>query len=846
MKITNCKVNHLSDPLGYHMDSTVFSWTVEDSAGKKQTAARIRVWSGGETLADTGWAALDSLAAFVEVPLKPETRYWWNVSVQTDAGEEESSESHFFETALPEDGWRASWIGANEEEPRHPVFSREIRPEKEVLSARLYICGLGLYEARWNGEKIGGEYLTPYCNNYHSWLQYQTYDVTEQMKQAGTLSVELGNGWYNGRYGFIREPQPYYGDGKKLIAQAVLTYADGSKEVIGTDESWQVSRSNICFSNIYDGEQRDDTLPAAETVKAMSVKPPRGKLTARYSLPVRAWEELPVRQILHTPAGETVIDVGQNMTGIFRLRVREPRETRIRLQFGEILQEGNFYRDNLRSARAEYVYVSDGTVRTQEPKFTFYGYRYVKVEGIADLKAEDFTALVLYSELPQTGFMTTGNPLVNQLLSNVSWGQKGNFLDVPTDCPQRDERMGWTGDAQVFSGTACYLRDSYSFYTKYLHDMYTEQETFDGAVPDTVPRFGMTSVSAAWGDAACVIPMKMYEMYGDKSILEKQYDSMKAWVEYIYRVDGEDFGWRRHFHYGDWLALDGAEPDGRRGGTEESYIADTQYRHCVLLLAEAAEILGYAGDSAKYARLAEILLARIREEYFTPAGRCAIPTQTGYLLALRDKTAPDESRIVQALQKKLADNGGRLQTGFVGTPLLCPLLTKYGDSEAAFALLLHEEFPGWLYAVKLGATTVWERWNSVDENGRIAENGMNSLNHYAYGAVAEWMYRDVAGIAPISPGFRKALLAPHMHRNLGKVEAKYLSAAGAWESAWEILENGDVEYRCSVPFGCTAELKLPYGGGEYLLEPGVFERTYTPDMSWGADMKSKKNEEEKQ
>ena len=831
MKITNCKVNHLENPLGFYMEHTVFSWTVEESAGKRQEAARIQVWSNGAAVADTGWGHPDSLAAVVEIELCPRTRYVWKVSVRSDAGEEAQSDENWFETGKMDELWQAKWIGCDGSETRHPVFSKELCPGKNVLSARLYICGLGLYEACWNGKKIGGEYLTPYCNNYNAWVQYQTFDVTECMQQAGVLSVELGNGWYNGRFGFDGSPGPYYGDGRRLIAEVVLAYEDGTTEIIGTDESWQVSRSNITFSNIYDGEWRDDTLPVIKPVPAMLAKEPKGKLTARYSTPVKAWEALPVREIIHTPAGETVIDVGQNMTGIFRFSFHEPKGAKIRLQFGEILQDGNFYRENLRTAKAEYVYISDGKPHMLEPKFTFYGYRYVKVEGIVGLKEEDFTALVLYSGLSQTGRMETGNPLVKRLVSNVIWGQKGNFLDVPTDCPQRDERMGWTGDAQVFSGTACYLRDSWAFYAKYLHDITTEQQEQDGAVPDVVPGFGKASVSAAWGDAACVIPMKLYEMYGDKDILKRQYDSMKAWVEYIRRTDGENFGWRNRFHYGDWLALDGVGTNAMQGSTETGYVADVQYRHSVLLLKKAAEILNKEDDAAEYARLAEALLERIREEYFTPSGRCGIPTQTGYLLALRDGNAPRPDKIVAALNRNLENNGGKLQTGFVGTPLLCPVLTEYGNDKAAFGLLLNEGYPGWLYAVKLGATTIWERWNSVDENGKIAENGMNSLNHYAYGSIVEWLYRDVAGIAPETPGFRKARLEPHMNMELGKTEAEYRSAAGTWKIKWEILENGDIAYQCMVPFGCTAKLKLPYGGGEHDLEAGSFQLTYTPDTA---------------
>lgn len=829
MQIKSCKVNHLVNPLGYAMEKCVFSWTVEESTGAFQTAARIVVKQGSSVVADTGWSELDSLATPVSLDLSPRTRYTWTVSVRTDAGEEMTSDVNWFETAKMEEPWSAQWISCDMQEPRHPVFSKKVQPAKTVSSARLYVCGLGVYEATWNGVKIGDECLAPYCNNYNAWVQYQTYDVTEQLQSEGTLSVALGHGWYNGRFGFNRKPVSVYGDGLRLIAELHLCYADGTEDVIGTDESWTVTRSKITFSNIYDGEHRDDTLPELPAEKAILAAAPKGALTARYSTPVKAWETLPVKEIIHTPAGETVIDVGQNMTGSFRLKIHEPAGTKIHIQVGEILQKGNFYRDNLRSALAEYFYTSDGTEVVLEPKFTFYGYRYVKIQGITDLKAEDFTALVMYSELPQTGWLTTGSELVNQLISNTQWGHKGNFLDVPTDCPQRDERMGWTGDAQVFSGTACYLRECYAFFQKYLHDIASEQSQRDGMVPDVVPAFDVAGCSTAWGDAACVIPMRVYEMYGDVTILEQQFDSMCAWVDHITMLDGDDCAWRRHFHYGDWLALDASNPEHLQGGTDVGLIADCQYRHVALLTAKAAKILGKKAEEEKYAQLAQKLLERIRHEYFAPSGRCAVPTQTGYLLSLRDGTGIDPDRIVVDLEEKLRQNDGKLQTGFVGTPLLCPTLTATGHVDMAFDLLLNEEYPGWLYSVKSGATTIWERWNSVDENGVIAENGMNSLNHYSYGSVVEWIYRDVAGIAPVEPGFRKAKLAPHVNYYLGKATAEYHSAAGTWKASWEILENEDIAYHCTVPFGCTASLTLPYGGGEYELQAGEFTKTYTPN-----------------
>lgn len=528
MRVTNCKVNHLTNPLGYAMKRVVFSWTVKEAAGKEQIAARVVVRQGGEVVADTGFAQLDCLAARVELALRPRTRYTWTVTVRTEANEEATSEENWFETGKMGEAWQAKWIGCMGTPARHPVFWREILNRGEIASARLYLCGLGLYEAAWNGEKIGEEYLAPYCNAYDQWVQYQTYDVTAQLKTDGVLSILLGNGWYNGRFGYDeRKQKPYYGDGLKLLAELRIRYMDGTEEVIGTDENWKLSWSTITFSNIYDGEHRDDTLPMAGDIlsgslsgNAMSgmwgmpgstpdssesiitlVSPPKGELTERYSTPVMVREEVSVKEIIHTPAGETVLDLGQNLTGIFRFLVDLPFGREVRLLFGEVLQNGNFYRDNLRSAKAEYRYTSAGKPTILSPKFTFYGYRYVKVEGVEEVRPEDFTALVLYSDLPKLGTLVTGNTLVNRLIANVEWGQKGNFLDVPTDCPQRDERMGWTGDAQVFAPTASYLRDCYAFYTKYLYDMAQEQKGHGGEVPNVVPSFG-TGFGDHWGSSA--------------------------------------------------------------------------------------------------------------------------------------------------------------------------------------------------------------------------------------------------------------------------------------------------------------------------------------------------------
>jgi alpha-L-rhamnosidase len=819
------------------MAKPVFSYIVEDVAGKTQTSARILISTNADMskpLFDSGFSAeINSLAYSTCITLKSRTRYYWTVSVKTNAGEEGTSEINWFETAKMDEPWQAKWITCDSSDTRHPVFSKQIDPSG-IKEARLYICGLGLYEAYINGKKVSDEYLTPYCNNYEKWLQYQTYDVTEPVQNGGDLEVLLGNGWYKGRYSF--DPRinsnAYYGTTWKLIAELHITHTNGSHEVVCTDESWKVSRSKITTSSIYDGEHFDALLPDDSPVVATLCGEPLAPLQARLSTPVRVREELPAAEVIHTPLGETVVDVGQNMAGIFRLHINEPKGAAIRLLFGEILQGGNFYNGNLRTAKAEYVYVSNGKEHEIVPHFTFFGYRYVKVEGVRDLKKEDFTGLPLHSEILKTGTLNTGSALVNRLIQNVEWGQRGNFIDIPTDCPQRDERMGFTGDAQVFCATAAYQTDCFAFFTKYLHDLITEQQDLDGAVPDVIPSVGIRDSCAAWADAACIIPWTMYLFYGDKSVLAEQFDSMKAWVDYVTHVDGGNHGWRHTVQNGDWLALDNVK-DGvsaTAGATDTGFIAGVYYAISAALVSKAADVLGYSADTEKYKSLHRQIVQDVRDEYFSPNGRCCINTQTALVMTLYYHLLDDNERVKDALHKKFKESGNKLQTGFLGTPILCNCLSENGMSDLAYELLLNEDYPGWLYEVKLGATTVWERWNSLLPDGSISSTGMNSFNHYAFGSVVEWMYRYCAGIHPLAeyPGFRKVRLKPEPNYQLKHLEAEYHSAAGTYKSAWKVIDENHVELWFTVPFNCSAELILPYAPDEEpkVLAPGEYHFAY--------------------
>lgn len=858
MRITKLKTNHMSNPIGFAMTQPVFSYVITECGGKKQQEARIQVALDAameQVIFDSGIKNdIDSIAYKAELELKEATRYFWKVYAKADNGEEAESEVAYFETAKAPEHLKGSFIAAKES---HDVdyFSKEIVLEKKVKAARAYATALGVYELCINGKKAGNEYLTPGSNDYDSWLQYQTYDVTELFKTGeNTLVMTVAPGWYSGYFGFANENH-IYGDEMAVCCDIDIFYEDGTKETICTDESWQAGTGPVTYSEIYHGEVQESGRSVITDKEVKLVEVDRNKLSPRRSLPVVVKEVIKPRRILHTPAGETVIDMGQNMAGWLYFTCREPVGTKLFFQYGEILQDGNFYRENLRTAKAQFTYISDGTECRVRPHFTYYGFRYIKVQGnTKELDMEDFFGEVVYSDMEITGQLETSNPLVNRLILNTLWGQKGNFVEVPTDCPQRDERMGWTGDAQVFCGTAAFQMDVSAFFSKFGYDMMREQEKYEGCVPMVIPSMHMgPGGSAAWADAATIIPWTVYLHSGDKAILEQQYPSMKMWADYIRRQDEANGGkglWNTGFHFGDWLALDADDPSLPTGATERYYVASCYYYMSTILTAKAAKVLGKA-EAAEYFSQAEKIKAAIQEEYFTRTGRLAITTQTGYVMALAFDICPEEfkERVSADLHARLEKDNGHLKTGFVGTPYLCKVLSEYGYNEMAYRLLLNDDCPSWLYPVRMGATTIWERWNSVMPDGKLNPEGMNSLNHYSYGAVVEWMYRHIAGIQPReeAPGFRKVILAPKPDYRMSHAKCCYDAPVGRYESEWSI--TGDkLNFRFVVPFGAEAEIQLPDAerssicGAEAFIkearqegtivkatvEAGIYELSYQP------------------
>ncbi len=821
MKITEIKVNHLVEPLGYALGTPVVSWKTEGEGAVKSASIFIRDDQVPPVVVYESGVRTDALGLGIAaegLELKPRTRYYANVNLDTEDGMMVLGATEF-ETGKMEEAWQASWIS-----PKKSTVSAILRKKFYVADpwrARLYICGLGIYECYINGQRVGDEFLAPGYHSYNFHLQTQTYDVDEYLVEGeNEIKVTLGEGWFKGRLGFDGGFTDLYGDRLHLIAELY----SGGDLVLKTDDTWEELPSGVTFANIYDGEVYDPARATGEVLGYAELSAPDkcGSLTDRYSLPVKKQCSLPVKEWIVTPKGDTVLDFGQNLTGWVEFNGQMvPAGLTVKLTAGEILQDDEFYRDNYRTAKAEFVYISDGAARRIRPHYTFFGFRYMKLEVFKGeerldpdsfLTTKDFKAWHIRSDFAVTASFECGNDKVNRLYSNAVWGMQDNFLEVPTDCPQRDERLGWTGDAQAISETACQTFDMPVFYRKYLWDMRAEQASLDGSVPNVVPRIAKPFIGESgicpWADAGVIIPWNVYRFWGDRELLREMYPGMKMWVDFSRRreeAEGAPHLVKSGFHFADWLALDNPQP-GPLGATDPLYIASAYYYRCAQILSEAAAILGYE-EAAEYAVLASEILAAIRDKYFTD-GIYNQRTQTGAALAIDFGLATDLEGQGRVLRELVAENAGHLNTGFVGTPILCPALTATGNAETAVDILLNEEYPGWLYCVNLGATTIWERWNSVLPDGHMNPEGMNSLNHYTYGSIVSWMYRYLAGIRETAPGYRTAVIAPSPDRRLGHVSVRLETASGTFESSWK-YEGDKVSYEILVPAGVSADIILP-------------------------------------
>lgn len=713
---------------------------------------------------------------------------------------------------------RSEWIKGCEKNLRGgTVYLKNFRCAAKAEKAILKITALGVYEVKLNGERVGDFILAPGWTSYLNRLQVQSYDVTNLLKTENSLEVTVGQGWR--AIANKRDGSDFLGyRDTALIAELTIVYADGTAESIVTDSSWTARESKLRYTNIYDGDIYDATFKAGSARHCICVDLEKDMLIPQEGEKIVEHERMPALQVIKTPAGETVIDFGQNMTGYVEFRIKGTPGAQATISHGETLdRDGNFYNANYRSADAQIKFICDGEEHIYKSALTFFGFRYIRLENWPDeVKKENFTAVVVHSDIRRTGYFECSDETVNKLFKNIIWGQKSNFLDVPTDCPQRDERLGWTGDAQVFVRTASLNFDVERFFKKWLHDLAADQGR-DGCVPHVIPNvFDDMGGSSAWSDAAVICPWEIYRTYGDKKILEDQFDSMKAWIDWM-RERSENGKRSGGSHFGDWLGLD--SPEGSyKGSTPDDLIATAYYKYSTELFIKAAHALGR--DVAEYENIPAEAAKAFRREYMEN-GRVKNATQTACVLALYFDITDDRAATATQLNE-LVKRAGHLETGFVGTPYLLHALSDNGYAETAYDLLLRREYPSWLYPISKGATTVWEHWDGIKPDGTMWSTDMNSFNHYAYGAVADWMYGAAAGINadPDRPGFEHIIFRPVTDRRLDFVKASIDTRRGTVASEWR-RENGRIKYIFTVPEGCGASVVI--GGEKHEIGAGTHE-----------------------
>ncbi len=694
--------------------------------------------------------------------------------------------------------WNAKWIKpAVDTGDAAPVYGKKFGLSGNVKEAKLYITALGVYEAELNGKRVGNFILAPGWTAYYKRLQYQEYDVSGLLEERNSLNVTVGRGWYRSPMpGFQSSPyqQGLNDNPPGLLAQLVITYEDGRKETVATDADWKVSESRVRFSEIYDGEIYDASFTPAIDGKTLCFDGPWSTLLPQQGEEIREHERVTGARAFTTPKGEFVIDFGQEVTGYVETVLEGKSGDILDLSFAEVIdKDGNFYTENYRNAKAQYHYICRDGHQIYKPKLTFWGFRYIRVNrfpgGPEKASPECFTAIAVHSDMKRTGRLICSNPKLNRLFDNIIWGQKGNFVDVPTDCPQRDERLGWTGDAQVFVRTACLNYDAEKFFTKWLADMAADQHE-DGYVGHVIPDLLQApAASAAWGDAATVCPWEVYRAYGDAAVLENQFECMHKWVDYITATTATPNLWTGGTHYGDWLGLD-APSGSYKGSSDETFISSAFYAHSTALVIKAGKALGK--DVSSYETLYNDIVAAFRSAY--PEYR----TQTECVLAAHFHLAPDCQAAADQLARMVEECGIKLQTGFVGTPYLLHVLSDYGYTKLAYSLLLREQYPSWLYPVTKGATTIWEHWDGIMEDGGFWSADMNSYNHYAYGSVADWVYGVAAGINPAAPGYEKARIAPMPDERLDWLKASLHTRHGLIRSQWK-KSDGMWRYEITTP-----------------------------------------------
>jgi alpha-L-rhamnosidase len=840
VSVAEVRFEHRREAFGVGVARPRISWIISSERQSwRQQAYEIRaIDAAGSEFGATGRVASDRsiLVPWPFAPLDSRDRVTVRLRVWGSDGDPSTwSALQTVEAGLLQaSDWTARFITPDWDEDTAtdqpaPLVRREFDVRPGLVTARLYASALGVFEARINGAVVGDHVLDPGWTSYSHRLRYSTFDVTPLLREGpNAIGAILGDGWYRGRLGFGGGRRNIYGDRTALLAQLELRYADGTTETVASDESWRATRGSILASSIYDGETYDARLerpgwsaPGFDDADWSGVRPVERDmrlLEAPIGPPVRRTQVVSPVSITTSPSGRTLVDFGQNLVGRLRITVAGPAGQTITLRHAEVLENGELGTRPLRHAAATDRYtLRGGGTETWEPRFTFHGFRYAEVEGWpGELDTGSLSAVVCHSDMERTGWFECSDPLVNRLHENVVWSMRGNFLDIPTDCPQRDERLGWTGDINVFSPCACFLYDTSGFLSSWLRDLAAEQGDAAGIVPIVVPSVMERSMAAAvWGDAAVIVPWVLYGRCGDSAILEQQFDSMRAWVDVVADLAGPSRLWDRDFQFGDWL--DPAAPPDRPGAAraDRHVVATAAFARSAELLGQAAEVLGRSEDAERYGALAAEVRAAFNREYATPSGRLVSDATTVYALAICYALLPDAAQRRHAGERLVAlvrANGYRISTGFVGTPLVCDALCDVGEVASAYRLLLQRECPSWLYPVTMGATTIWERWDSMLPDGTINPGEMTSFNHYALGAVADWLHRTVGGLEPAAPGYRHIEVRPRPGGGLTHASTRHKTPYGIAECTWTIVQ-GRIELKVVVPPNARASVTLPSGDG---------------------------------
>lgn len=840
-------VEHLPDGLGVGVATPRLTWTLPPGAGR-QRAYELEVDRSG-TVRRTGRVDDEGqvLVPWPGEPLASRERAAVRVRVWTTGADDPSawSEPRAVEAGLldPAD-WQAVPVGAGwDEDPeaeRRPArVLKDFQLDRPLAHARLYVSAHGLYEVEINGRRVGDETLAPGWTVYPHRLRYRTHDVTGRLTEgANTIGAWLGDGWYRGKYGFDGGTRNIYGTDQALVAQLEVTYRDGTTHVVATDGTWSAAPGPILTSGLYEGETFDARLhdpdwctpsrtASDDWTPVRTGRRDPGTLVAPTGPPVRCTEEIAPVSVTRAEDGRYLLDFGQNLVGRLRVTADGLAGTTITLRHAEVLQDGELATRPLREAYATDTLVLSGRGPiTWEPRFTLHGFRYAEVTGWSgELTPDKVTARVHHTDMRRTGWFECSDELVSRLHENVVWSMRGNFVDIPTDCPQRDERLGWTGDIQVFAPTASYLYDCAGMLDSWLTDVGLEQLP-DGTVPWYVPvipgkpMWTPIQPGAAWGDVATLTPWTLYQRFGDVDLLRRHHPMAKKWVDLVERLAGPSRVWDTGFQLGDWLDPAAPPEDPAAGRTDRYLVATAYFAHSARHLALSAAELGDEAEAARYFALADEVGEAFRRRYVLPSGRMTSDSPTAHALGITfGLLTPEQKRGAgNRLAELVRADAARIATGFVGTPLICDALTDTGHLDVAYRLLLQTECPSWLYTVTQGATTVWERWDSLRPDGSLNPGGMTSFNHYALGAVADWLHRVVGGITASAPGYREITFRPRPGGGITWARTRHETPYGSASLFWEVTGTG-MTARCTVPEGCLAIAELP-GCEPITLYPG--------------------------